>query len=243
MQNMTNIRPAVHTDIRNNKKQSRIRMALVGSGVAGAMLISGLFGGMHTTHTTHATAHAQVHVVKTSAVASHTSAAKLTKTVHATAHTQTRAVKTGAVANHTSAATQIKAAPVSYNMANDYVGMAQQAANSAGISSAAFVRQIQQESGFNPNAGSPAGAEGIAQFMPGTAASMGVNPYDPSSALPGAARMMAGLASQYGGDYSKALAAYNAGGGAVDAAVAQGGGSWLSYMPAETQNYVSIIMG
>jgi soluble lytic murein transglycosylase-like protein len=137
----------------------------------------------------------------------------------------------------------MKTAQMSYTMANDYVGMAQQAAASAGIDSAAFVRQIQQESGFNPNAGSPAGAEGIAQFMPGTAASMGVNPYDPSSALHGAAHMMAGLAAQYGGDYSKALAAYNAGGGAVNSAVARGGGSWLSYMPAETQHYVATIMG
>ena len=79
--------------------------------------------------------------------------------------------------------------------------------------------------------------------MPGTAASMGVNPYDPTSALNGAARMMSGLSAQYGGDYAKALAAYNAGGGAVNAAVARGGGNWLAFMPAETQNYVRIIMG
>jgi soluble lytic murein transglycosylase-like protein len=72
---------------------------------------------------------------------------------------------------------------------------------------------------------------------------MGINPYDPAQALNAAAQMMASLNAQYGGDYAKALAAYNAGSGAVDAAVAQGGGSWLSYLPAETQNYVSIIMG
>ncbi len=54
---------------------------------------------------------------------------------------------------------------------------------------------------------------------------------------------MASLSAQFGGDYAKALAAYNAGAGAVNAAVAQGGANWLSYMPAETQNYVAIIMG
>jgi len=188
-------------------------MVLAGSGIAGALFISGLFGA----HAGHPTAQSQVHMPKVSAIIS-----------SGTYHPQTSALTT----------TQM-----SYHMANDYVDMARQAAISAGINPDAFVRQIQQESGFNPNAGSPAGAEGIAQFMPGTAASMGVNPYDPSSALSGAARMMAGLAAQYGGDYSKALAAYNAGGGAVDAAVAQGGGGWLSDMPAETQNYVATIMG
>ena len=213
MKYIANVQPTVHTDIRNSKKQSRIRMALAGSGVAGALFISGLFGA----HAGQSTVQNQAHLAKTSAI-----------------------VSSGTYHTHPSTMTT---AQMSYSMANDYVDMARQAAISAGISPDAFVRQIQQESGFNPNAGSPAGAEGIAQFMPGTAASMGVNPYDPSSALPGAARMMAGLAAQYGGDYSKALAAYNAGGGAVDAAVAQGGGSWLSYMPAETQNYVAIIMG
>ena len=213
MQNITHIQPAVHTDIHNSKKQSRIRLALAGSGVAGALLLSSLFG----SHAGHPTAHSQAHTARTSTV-----------------------ISSGAYTYPTS---QTTTAQMSYTTANDYVGMAQQAAASAGISSSAFVRQIQQESGFNPNAGSPAGAQGIAQFMPGTAASMGVNPYDPSSALPGAARMMAGLAAQYGGDYSKALAAYNAGGGAVNSAVARGGASWLSYMPAETQNYVATIMG
>lgn len=141
------------------------------------------------------------------------------------------------------ASTQMRTTVVSYSEANDYVGMARQAALNAGINPDAFVRQIQKESSFNPNAASPAGAVGIAQFMPGTAASMGVNPYDPSSALNGAARMMASQSAQFGGDYAKALAAYNAGPGAVQSAVAQGGGNWLAYLPGETQNYVHAIMG
>ena len=208
MKDITHIQPAVHTDIRNNKKTSRIRLALAGSGVAGALFLSSLFGGAHMTQ---ARTQTQAHVARAHVVVSHS--------------------------------THVQTAPMSYTMANDYVDMARQAALNAGINPDSFQRQIQQESGFNPNAGSPAGAVGIAQFMPGTAASMGVNPYDPSSALPGAARLMAGLASQFGGDYAKALAAYNAGPGAVQSAVAQGGSNWLAFMPAETQSYVAIIMG
>ncbi|GCE04373.1 lytic transglycosylase domain-containing protein [Dictyobacter aurantiacus] len=126
---------------------------------------------------------------------------------------------------------------------SQYVAIAQQAAMKYGISPVYFVRQINQESGFNPYAMSPVGAVGIAQFLPSTAAGMGVNPYDPVDALYGAARMMSNLSNQYGGDYAKALAAYNAGSGSVDNAVAAGGAAWLSYLPAETQNYVRIIMG
>lgn len=210
MTKITHIQPTVRTDIRQSKKLSRIRLALAGSGVAGALLLGSLFGGTHLTH-------------------------------NASLDTPTHVARISISTNHQGI--QGQTIPVSYTIANDYIGMARQAAVDAGINPDTFQRQIQQESGFNPNAGSPAGAQGIAQFMPGTAASMGVNPYDPSSALPGAARLMASLSSQFGGDYAKALAAYNAGPGAVQAAQAQGGGNWLAYMPAETQNYVAIIMG
>ena len=137
----------------------------------------------------------------------------------------------------------VQTAPMAYSQANDYVSLAQQAAAAAGIGPDLFVRQIQQESGFNPGATSPAGAVGIAQFMPATAAAMGVNPYDPTSALYGGARLMAQLSNQFGGDYAKALAAYNGGPGAVQYAVSVGGANWLAYVPAESQNYVHIIMG
>src|SRR5205085_80727 len=102
---------------------------------------------------------------------------------------------------------------------SQYVAIAEQDAVDAGISPEYFVRQINQESGFNPNAVSPAGAVGIAQFEPGTAAGLGVNPWDPISALRGAARLMANYAHSYGGDYAKALAAYNGGSGTVQYAV------------------------
>jgi hypothetical protein len=126
---------------------------------------------------------------------------------------------------------------------NDLVAIAQQDALKYGISPVYFVRQIYAESSFNPNAYSPAGAIGIAQFMPSTAASLGVNPYDPISSLDGAARLMASLNNQFGGNYAKALAAYNAGPGAVINAVNVGGANWLACLPYETQNYVHKIMG
>lgn len=101
----------------------------------------------------------------------------------------------------------------------------------------ALLREVaRQESGFNSGASSPAGAVGLMQFMPGTAAGLGINPSDPAQAVDGAARLLSGYLKNYGGDVGKALAAYNAGPGAV----AQYGG-----VPpfAETQNYVRTIMG
>ncbi|HLG64031.1 MAG TPA: transglycosylase SLT domain-containing protein [Ktedonosporobacter sp.] len=124
-----------------------------------------------------------------------------------------------------------------------YIAIARQDAINAGINPDYFVRQINQESGFNPNAVSPAGAVGIAQFLPSTAAGLGINPYDPIQALRGAAQYMANYARQYGGDYAKALAAYNAGSGTVANAVRLGGVNWMNYLPLETRNYIRIIMG
>ncbi|HTK12157.1 MAG TPA: transglycosylase SLT domain-containing protein [Ktedonobacteraceae bacterium] len=126
---------------------------------------------------------------------------------------------------------------------SQYIAIAQQAATNAGISPVYFVNQINAESSFNPNAISPVGAVGIAQFLPSTAAGLGINPYDPVQALYGAANHMAALSKSYNGDYAKALAAYNAGSGAVNYAIQRGGASWLSLMPYETQQYIYKIMG
>jgi hypothetical protein len=125
---------------------------------------------------------------------------------------------------------------------SQYVAIAQQAAVTAGIPPTYFVQQINVESGFNPNAVSPSGAVGIAQMIPSTAAGIGANPYDPVSALNGAARLMSSYYKQYG-DYAKALAAYNAGSGTVDYAIKAGGANWMSFLPAETRNYIFKIMG
>ena len=92
------------------------------------------------------------------------------------------------------------------------------------------------ESNFNPYAGSPAGAQGIAQFMPGTAAAYGLaNPFDPVEAIDAQAHLMSDLLRQFG-DPSLALAAYNAGPAPVEA---------CNCIPAypETQAYVSRILG
>ena len=126
---------------------------------------------------------------------------------------------------------------------SQYVAIAQQDAIAAGISPNYFVRQIYAESSFDPNAYSPAGAVGIAQFEPATAYGLGIDPYDPISALKGAAQLMAAYNTQYNGNYAMALSAYNAGGGNVQIAVQNCGANWLSCMPAETQNYVYKIMG
>ena len=126
---------------------------------------------------------------------------------------------------------------------SEYVAIAEQDAMNVGISPEYFVRQINQESGFNPYAVSPAGAVGIAQFEPGTAAGLGVNPWDPISALNGAAHLMASYANSYGGDYAKALAAYNGGTGTVQYAVNACGANWLNCIPAQTRNYIYVIMG
>jgi cell wall-associated NlpC family hydrolase len=89
----------------------------------------------------------------------------------------------------------------------------------------------QQESAGNVAAVSPAGAEGLMQLMPSTAAAQGVNPFDPSQAISAAARIFAGNLAQFGGSVPLALAAYNAGAGAVS----RYGG--IPPYP-ETQNYV-----
>jgi membrane-bound lytic murein transglycosylase B len=69
------------------------------------------------------------------------------------------------------------------------------------------------ESSFDPTVTSPAGAQGLMQFMPGTASSMGVNPWDPASAIDGAARYLKESIGRFG--LAGGLAAYNIGSGAV----------------------------
>jgi hypothetical protein len=85
------------------------------------------------------------------------------------------------------------------------------------VSAALLAAQLMAESNFNPNAVSAAGAQGIAQFMPATAASYGLDdPFDAIASIEAQARMMGGLLKQFG-SVELALAAYNAGPGAVAA--------------------------
>ena len=88
-----------------------------------------------------------------------------------------------------------------------------------------------QESSFRPNVVSPAGAQGIAQFMPGTARERGLtDPFDPEQAIPKAAEFIAHLAEQFG-NLGLAAAAYNGGPARVTSWLAGPGG-----LPAETRN-------
>ncbi len=91
---------------------------------------------------------------------------------------------------------------------------------------------MQVESAGNPNALSPKGAIGPMQLMPDTAKSLGVDPHDPAQNIEGGVKLLKRLTEKYGGDTTKALAAYNAGEGAVDRA----GG--VPNIP-ETQDYVT----
>ena len=95
--------------------------------------------------------------------------------------------------------------------------------------------QLMAESGFDPGAVSPAGAQGIAQFMPGTAASYGLrNPFDAEAAIDAQAHLMSDLLRQFR-SVPLALAAYNAGPGAVSACS-------LRRPYAETRAYVARIL-
>jgi soluble lytic murein transglycosylase-like protein len=136
------------------------------------------------------------------------------------------------------------------------------------IDTLAFEWQIWQESKFDPDARSSAGAIGIAQFLPEVAATQGIDPTNPTQSLDAAARIdrnrlrdfatrSSRLAEHYGGDsahyaYGLVLAAYNAGSGAVESAWSRtfpgqtwppGAWDWLTKMPNETRNYVPAILG
>jgi hypothetical protein len=101
-----------------------------------------------------------------------------------------------------------------------------------------LVKLIWQESRFHASAISPAGAQGVAQFMPGTAAERGLaDPFDPEQAIPHAARLLADLAKTFG-NLGLAAAAYNGGPGRVTNWLQGRGG-----LPAETRNYVAVITG
>lgn len=117
--------------------------------------------------------------------------------------------------------------------AADLRSVAREFAVHAGVDPNIFEAQIHQESGFDPSAYNPSGATGIAQIVPRWHPN--VDPSDPIASLQYAANLMARHLARYGGDYRLALAAYNAGPGAV-----QQYGGVPPY--AETQNYVAKIL-
>jgi hypothetical protein len=119
---------------------------------------------------------------------------------------------------------------------SDLRALAIAAARRHGLDPALVMAVVGVESAFAPNAVSPKGAQGLMQLMPGTAATLGVaDAFDPAQNLDGGVRHLRSLMGRYRGDLRRALAAYNAGEGAV----ARHGG-----VPPyrETQDYVRRVM-
>lgn len=118
--------------------------------------------------------------------------------------------------------------------AQPWVSAIEAAASEAGVDPALLAALVKHESNFNPDAVSRAGALGLAQLMPGTAAGLGVDPKDPGQNLAGGARYLRSMLERFG-SVDLALAAYNAGPNRV----AQAGG-----VPRiqETVRYVGAVM-
>ncbi|WP_159804615.1 lytic transglycosylase domain-containing protein [Litoreibacter roseus] len=116
-----------------------------------------------------------------------------------------------------------------------YLATAKAKARKYGIPEDLFLRLVQQESGWKPNARSHKGALGLAQLMPATARNLGVDPTDPEQNLEGGARYLKQMYREFG-SWRLALAAYNAGPGAV-----KRHGGIPPYR--ETKNYVRVILG
>lgn len=117
-------------------------------------------------------------------------------------------------------------------------GIVEDSAKASGLPTPFFTRLIWRESAFRPDAVSPAGAKGVAQFMPQTASERGLaDPFDPATAIPASAKLLADLAHHFG-NLGLAAAAYNAGPTRLQ--------KWLDGqgdMPFETQSYVMAITG
>jgi Transglycosylase SLT domain/SPOR domain len=124
------------------------------------------------------------------------------------------------------------------NALSTLCGIVEASAKAEGLPADFFTKLIWRESSFRPNAISPAGAQGVAQFMPGTANERGlIDPFDPASAIPASARFLNELKLRFG-NLGLAAAAYNAGPNAVAHWLAKKGS-----LPFETEDYVLAVTG
>lgn len=116
------------------------------------------------------------------------------------------------------------------------------AAKKYNVDKALIMSVIKQESSFDANAQSNAGAQGLMQLMPGTAKELGVtNSFDVSQNVDGGTKYLKGLLDMYSNSKEMALAAYNAGSGTIKQRGVHNA-SEIYKMPNETKNYVSKIM-
>ncbi len=131
-----------------------------------------------------------------------------------------------------------EAAPATDDALTTLCRIVDTAARQEGLPVDFFTRLIWRESAFQPGAVSPAGARGVAQFMPDAASERGLaDPFDPAAAIPASAKLLAGLARRFG-NLGLAAAAYDAGPNAL--------ADWLAgrgVLPLETRDYVLAITG
>ncbi|MCI1945613.1 lytic transglycosylase domain-containing protein [Clostridium luticellarii] len=118
----------------------------------------------------------------------------------------------------------------------------EKASRKYGVDKDLIMAVIKQESGFNPEARSSAGAEGLMQLMPGTASSLGVtDPYDIDQNVDAGTEYLRNMLNMYGNSRELALAAYNAGPGTLKSRGVDSV-SDISKLPYETRNYVQKVM-